>query len=235
MENYTFDEQGKEILESKSIWKYENNRLSEVQHYNAKNKLTDTNCYTYDQAGNLTEITVKTAKGSKKQSVIHEYQDNKLVQVTDNTRGYKIVSKFDDHGNPTEVQNYKDADSLPFITFYKNLYENDRLVVKQAVFPSGDSDWIDKYRYNAAGQLIEEEQMRHGVVSITKYTYNDKGDLVLNEYNPGEPNHESIKKDIVYTENGDIVEAKEYRMGWCYQYFNDSYGLTGVTRYHYIR
>ena len=119
---------------------------------------------------------------------------------------------------------------------YVNLYdENGRLVEKHTIFPSGDSDWIDKFQYNDAGLLIEEQKIRRQLVSIVKHSYNDKGDLILSDFNPGEPNHETLKKEIVYNENNDIVEIKEYRKGWCYQDRNDEFGLTGIFRYSYVR
>jgi hypothetical protein len=119
---------------------------------------------------------------------------------------------------------------------YVNQYnENGRLVEKHKILPPEDSDWIDKFQYNDAGLLIEEQKIRHQLVSTVKHSYNEKGDLILSDFNPGETNHEMIKREIVYNENNDILEIKEYRMGWCYQDHNDEFGLTGIFTYSYTR
>ena len=47
--------------------------------------------------------------------------------------------------------------------------------------------------------------------------------------------HEMLKKEIVYNENDDITEIKEYRKGWCYQDRNDEFALTGIFKYSYVR
>jgi hypothetical protein len=237
MEKYVYDEQGNEILECKYVWKYDKNKkISKVQHYDSNNKLSNKSYYIYDSSRNLSEILVKTARGQMKQRLIHEYKDNKLDQITDLTPGFRIVSKFDDQGNPIEVQNFGDGESQPFVTSYQNLYDqNNRLIEKRAVFPSENSEWINRYKYNDAGLLIEEQCLRHQAISITKHSYNEKGDLVLSEVNPGEVNNETLKREIVYAQIDDILEIKEYRKGWCYQNFNDDFGLTGITKYYYIR
>ena len=102
-ERYILDKKENEILDFKYIWKYgENNKLSEVNRYNSKNKLADVSCYKYDNLGNIIEMTVKTAKGSKKQSLKYEYIDNKLYQITNIAKSFRTISKFDDSGNLIE-------------------------------------------------------------------------------------------------------------------------------------
>jgi hypothetical protein len=59
--------------------------------------------------------------------------------------------------------------------------------------------------------LTEESRLKNQITTISKYTYNDKGDLVLNEFNPDQSNSETIKNEIMYDEKGDIIEIKEYR------------------------
>jgi hypothetical protein len=237
MESYVCDEEGKEILDYKYTWKYnQNNQISEIFHYDSKNELANISYYTYDNDQNLIDVTVETVEGTKKQSLVYEYKDNKLSQITDNSLDFQIITKFDDRGNPLEKHNLADADSQFSTTKYINLYDqNNRLVEKHTVFPSGVPNWIDKYKYNSEGLLIEEQRIKGQVISIVKHSYNDKGDLILSEYNPHENNNETLKKEIVYDEDKDIVEIKEYRKGWCYQNFNDEFGLTGIARYSYIR
>jgi hypothetical protein len=237
MESYICNENGEEILDNKAIWKYdENNKIFEVQNYDANNELLDISYYIYDNDQNLLEIIVKAADESNKQNLVYEYKDNKLSQITDTTIDYKVVTTFDDHGNPLEKQNIG-LDESPFsVTKYINLYDqNDRLVEKYTVFPSGGTDRIDKYKYNDHGLLIEEQRIKHQMTSTIIHRYNDKGDLILSEFNPGEINSETLKKEIVYNGNNDIIEIKEYRKGWCYQDFNDTFGLTSIIRYDYIR
>jgi hypothetical protein len=46
METYKCDAKGKKTLEFKYVWQYnEYNNISEVKHYNAKNKLADVSSY----------------------------------------------------------------------------------------------------------------------------------------------------------------------------------------------
>jgi hypothetical protein len=237
MESYICNEDGKEVLDNKITWKYNHNhKISEIYQYDPKTQFSELSCYAYDQDQNLKAVTVKIEDGEQKKRLIFEYKDNMLDQIVEIAGDYKIVTKCDDYGNPSEKQTFTGADVLISTTMYVNLYdENSRLVEKHTVFPSGDSDWIEKFQYNDAGLLIEEQKIRHQLVSTVKHSYNNKGDLILSDFNPGESNHEMMKKEIVYNENNDIIEIKEYRKGWCYQDRNDEFGLTGIFLYSYIR
>ena len=156
--------------------------------------------------------------------------------IIDIAGDYKFITKYDDYGNPSEKHTFTSGDLLISTTMYVNQYDgNGRLVEKHTILPSGGSDWIDKFQYNEAGLLIEEQKTRHQSVSTVKHSYNDKGDLILSDFNPGEPNHETIKKEIVYNGNNDIMEIKEYRKGWCYQDHNEEFGLMGIFTYSYAR
>lgn len=237
LESYVSDEDGREVQDYKITWKYNaNNKISEVQNYDSNNELSDVSCYTYDNDQNLMGVTVKTADGSRKKSLFYEYKENKLFQITETSADFAIVTRFDDYGNIIEKHNLGDT-GLPFSTTkYINLYDqNDRLIEKHTVFPSGDTVWVEKYKYNNEGLLIEEQRIRHQITSIVNYSYNDKGDLILTECNPDKINSETLKCEIIYDENDDIVEIKEYRKGWCYQDRNDEFGLTGIARYSYVR
>ena len=77
--------------------------------------------------------------------------------------------------------------------------------------------------------------MRKQFTSIAKHVYNEKSDLVLSDFNPGQPNHELLKRELVYSQDNDILEIKEYRQGWYYQDHNDEFGLTGIALYFYVR
>jgi hypothetical protein len=237
MESYIPDEDGKEVLDNKVTWKYNQNyKISEIYQYDPKTKFSELSSYTYDEDQNLKEVTVKIEDGEQKKHLIYEYKDNLLDQIIEIASGLKIVTKYDDCGNPSEKQTFAGEDLPISTTMYVNLYdENGRLIEKHTVFPSRDSDRIDKFQYDDAGMLIEEQNIRHQLVSTLKHSYNDKGDLILSDFNPGESNYETLKKEIVYNENNDIVEIKEYRKGWCYQDRNDEFGLTGIFKYSYIR
>jgi hypothetical protein len=237
MESYIYDEDGKEIFDNKTTWKYnQNHKISEIYQYDPKTKFSELTSYIYDKDQNIKEVTIKVEDGELKKHLIYEYKDNILDQIIEIAGDYKIVTKYDDYGNPSERQTFAGTDLLISTTIYINLYdENGRLVEKHTVFPSGDSDWIDKFQYNRSGLLIEEQKIRQQLVSTVKHSYNDKGDLILSDFNPDESNHETTKKEIVYNENNDIIEIKEYRKGWCYQDRNDEFGLTGIFRYSYTR
>ena len=237
LERYGYDENGNDILDYKYTWKYnKDHKISEVRQYDSKNELLTVSNYAYNNDQNLQEIIIQTVEGSIQQNLVYEYKGNKLSQITDAASDYKIITKFDDCGNMIEKLNLTD-DGSPFSTTrYANMYDqNNRLIEKHTIFPSGESDWVDKYEYNDEGLLIEEVRIRHKITSIAKHCYNGKGDLIQSEFNPGESNSETLKKDIVYNENNDITEIREYRKGWCYQDRNDEFGLTGITKYSYIR
>jgi hypothetical protein len=237
LEHYALDEAGKEFLDNRTVWKYnQDHQISEVHQYDPQNKFSEISCYSYDEVLNLKEVTVKIENGEIKKHLFYEYRDDKLDRIIEIGGDYKFVTKYDDYGNPAEKHTYTAADLLISTTIYVNLYdENNRLVEKHSVFASGDSGWIDKFQYNQAGWLIEEQKIRHQLVSIVKHKYNDKGDLILSEFNPGESNQERLKNEIVYNRNNDIMEIREYRQGWCYQDRNDEFGLVGKSLYSYIR
>ncbi|MBN1191453.1 MAG: hypothetical protein JXA46_16985 [Dehalococcoidales bacterium] len=237
MESYICDEDGKEMLDKRVTWKYrQNHKISEIYEYDPNTKFSELSSYIYDKDDNLKEVTVKIEDGEQKKHFIYEYNDNVLEQIIEIAGDYRIVTKYDDYGNPAEKQTFTGADSPIATTMYVNLYdENGRLVEKHTIFPSGDPDWVDKFQYSDAGLLIEEQKTKNQVVSTIKHSYNDKGDLILSDFNPGESNHETMKKEIVYNENNDIAEIKEYRKGWCYQDHNDEFALTGIFTYSYVR
>ncbi len=237
METYIFDEDGQELFDKKTTWKYNiNNKISEIYQYDPKTKFSESSYYTYDEDHNLKEVTVKIETGEQKKYLVYEYKDNLLDQIIEIAGDYKFITKYDDFGNPYEKNTYSGADLLISTTMYVNQYdEKGRLVEKHTLFPSGDSRWIDKYQYNEAGLLVEEQKIRHQLVSIVKHVYNDKGHLILSDYNPGESNHETIKKDILYNRNNDIMEIREYRRGWCYRDRNEEFALTGIFVYSYVR
>jgi hypothetical protein len=196
-ERYILDKKEKEILDYKYIWKYgENNKLSEVNRYNSKNKLADASYFQYDNFGNVIEMTVKTAKGSKKQTIKYEYIDNKLFQIANMARSFKTISKFDDSGNLIEELFFRDASTPPYITRYTNIYDiNKRLIEKQTILPSGELDSTIRYKFNSKGLIIEENKINNKTSwfangrefklsknSVSRHTYNDSGDLVLSEF-----------------------------------------------------
>jgi hypothetical protein len=236
-ESYIIDENGKEVLDNRARWKYnQDHTISEFYQYDPKTKFSELSCYTYDKDQKLKEVLVKIEDGEQKKHLIYEYKDNILDQIIEIAGDYKLVTKYDDYGNPSEKHTFTSADLLISTTMYVNQYdEKGRLIEKHTILPSGGSDWIDKFQYNGAGLLIEEQKVRHQLVSTVKHSYNEKGDLILSDFNPGKSNHETIKKEIVYNENNDITEMLEYRKGWCYQDHNDEFGLTGIFTYSYIR
>jgi hypothetical protein len=237
LENYVYDDDGKAVLDNKFTWKYNlNHQISEVIQYDSNNELSEISHYTYDDGQKLKEVEVKVAEGEQKKVLLYDYKDNVLEQITELAGDYKTVTKYDDYGSPSEKLTFTRADLLIATTVFINLYDqNGRLVEKHTIFPSNDSECIDKFQYDEAGRLIEEQKTRSQFVSIARHTYNDKGDLILSEFNPGQPNYETIKREFLYSLNNDILEVKEYRKGWCYQDRNDEFGLTGIARYSYIR
>jgi hypothetical protein len=237
MESYICDDDGTEVLDNKVTWKYNQDRqISEISLYDPKTKFSEFSRYTYDADQNLEEVTVKIEDGEQKKQLLYEYKDDMLDQITEIAGDYKTVTKYDDYSNPSEKQTFTNADLQISTTMFINLYDqNGRMVEKHTIFPSNDVEWIDKFQYDEAGRLIEEQKIRRQLVSIVKHSYNDKGDLILSDFNPGQPNHEMLKREIVYSGNEDIVEIKEYRKGWCYQDHNDEFGLTGIARYTYVR
>ena len=107
MESYICDEDGKEVLDNKVTWKYnQNHKISEIYQYDPKTKFSELSCYTYDKDQNLKEVTVKIEDGEQKKHLIYEYKDNILDQITEIAGDYKIVTKYDDYGNPSEKQTY---------------------------------------------------------------------------------------------------------------------------------
>jgi hypothetical protein len=237
VESYICDESGKPLLDSSTTWKYNrNHQISEIDQQSPNKELSEMSYYTYDNDGYLKEIVTKVAEGEQKRLLIYEYKDNQLDQVIEISGDYKTVTRYDDHGNPSEKLTYTQGDLLISTTLFVNLYDQEgRLVEKHSILPSGDEDWINNFQYNEAGQLVEEQKTRNQFVTTSKHSYNEKGDLVLSEFNPGEFNHETLKREIVYDRNNDIMEIKEYRKGWCYQDHNEEFGLTGITRYSYVR
>jgi hypothetical protein len=236
LESYILDEEGKEVLDKKESWKYNSNgQISEINQYDPATKFSESSSYTYDKEQRLKEVIIKIEDGEVKKHLIYQYKDNALEQTIEAAGDYKIVTKFDDQGSPSEKQIFVGANTLISTTMYVSLYDdNGRLVETHTIYPSGDSE-INKFQYNDAGWLVGEQKTRNKLVSTVKHSYNDRGDLILSDFNSGEPNHEMIKKDIAYNQNGDVSEIKEYRKGWCYQDHNDEYGLTGIFKYSYVR
>jgi hypothetical protein len=236
-ESYVLDEDGQLVLDNKTTWKYnQNHQITEISQNNSNKDYSEISQFTYDDGQRLKAVFVQVVEGEQKKVTFYEYTDDKLSQTIEIAGDYKIAIKYDDYGFPSEKQTFTRGDLLISTTLYINLYDqNGRLVEKHSIFPANDQDWIDKFQYNEAGWLVEEEKTRHQLVSSAKHSYNEKGDLIMSDFNPGQPNYETLKREYVYGENNDILEIKEYRRGWCYQDRNDEFGLTAIARYTYVR
>jgi hypothetical protein len=236
-ENYICEEHGEEVLDSTYVFKYNQDHLiSEICLYDANNQLSEISNYTYNDDQSLKEVQVRVAEGEMKRKLIYEYKDNKLDQITEIAGDYKAITKYDNLGNPLEKHNITNEDVVISKTQYINLYDQEsRLVEKHTIFPSGESDWVEKYAYNESGLPAREEKIRHQMTSVAEHHYNEKGDLILSDFNAGMSNYEMLKREIVYDRNDDILEIQEYRKGWCYQDRNDEFGLTGIIKYSYVR
>jgi hypothetical protein len=248
-ERYVFDKKGSELLDYKYIWKYnENNKLSEVHRHKSNNKLADISYYTYDDFQNTLEIIVKTPKGNIKQRLIYEYTNNKLTQITNVAKSFKTIEKFDGYGNLIEEVFYRDISLPPYIKRCKNVYNNNKqLIEKWTILTSGELDSTVRYEYNENGLLTQEsvihnkttyrvdgKELRISKNSISKHTYNDKGDLFLSEYKSDGFGSETHKKEIAYDEFNDITQINDYRKGYAY-IWKDNFGLISVTKYFYKR
>jgi hypothetical protein len=236
VEYYVFED-GKQVLDAKFTYKYnKNNQLFEVYQYDSKIELFEVSYYNYNDYQKLKDITIKVADGEQKKQLVYEYADDKLSQITEIAGDYNTVTKYDDYGSPSEKLAYTKDNVQISSTVFVNLYDDKgRLVEKHTILPSGESDRLDKYQYNESGLLIEEQNERKHFTTVAKHSYNDRGDLVLSDFNPGQPNHEMLKREIVYSKDGDVLEIKEYRQGWCYQDHNDTFGLTNILLYTYVR
>jgi len=236
VENYVFED-GKQVLDNKFTWKYnQNHQIFEIYQYDSKIELYEASYYNYNDDQQLKDVTVKVADGEQKKQLLYEYADDKLTQISEIAGDYNTLTKYDDYGNPSEKETYTKENVLISTTVFINLYDqNGRLVEKHTILPSGEADRVDKYQYNESGLLIEEQNVRKHFTSIAKHSYNEKGDLILSDFNPGEPNHEMLKRELIYSKDNNILEIREYRLGWCYQDHNDDFGLTGIALYSYMR
>jgi len=237
IEYHVIGEDGQLVLDNRTTWKYNtDHQIVEIDQQNSNKDYSEKTIYSYDENLKLQEMVVKVAEGEVKRRLVYEYEDDLLTQVTEVAGDYKIVTKYDDQGNPAEKSTYTRSDYLVSNTVFVNLYDqNGRLVEKHSIFPMNDSSWIDKYQYDEDGRLIEEQKTRNQLVSIIKHNYNSRGDLILSDFNPGQPNYETLKRDIEYSPDGDILEIKEYRRGWCYQDRNEEFGLTAMLKHSYQR
>ena len=134
------------------------------------------------------------------------------------------------------------------MTKYKNIYDKNKIVVeKHTILLSGELESIEKYKYNNEGLLIEKnkiniktswfgkgQELRTSKNSVSKHTYNNKGDLILSEFYSDMFGNETHKKEITYDKYNDIAQIKDYRKGYAYIY-KDNFGLISVTKYSYIR
>lgn len=248
-ERYIGYVQGNISLDYKIIFKFdENNKLNEIHSYNAKNKLTDISYYLYDNFKNLAEVIIKTAKGNKKQQIIYEYSDNKSYQVTNILKGQRIITKYDEFGNPIEEIFDVDSSKPPNIMKFINKYDDkQQLIEKQTLLPSGEIDSTVKYKYNTRGLLIEEcqtnektswivngREFRLWKSHISQFFYNNNKDVILTEFYTDGNNDETHKKEITYDEFNSITEIKDFRKGYAFKN-KDTFGLVSVTKYSYVR
>jgi hypothetical protein len=184
---------GKVTMDYKIVHKYDGSKLTEIHTYSSKNKLTNISYYNYDHLQNITEILIKTTKGTIKQRIIYEYINNRLSQVTNTSKIFKIVTKYDESGNPLQNDYYKSKDDLPYSTKFNNKYDvNHRLIEKQIMLPKDELDSIIRYKYNNEGLLLEENIMNcktsfspgalENKISqnlTLKHSYNDQGELIF--------------------------------------------------------
>ena len=120
-------------------------------------------------------------------------------------------------------------------------YADDKLTQISEI--AGDYNTLTKYDdYGNPSEketYTKENVLISTTVFINLYDQNgrlvEKGDLIQSDFNPGEPNHEMLKRELIYSKDNNILEIREYRLGWCYQDHNDDFGLTGIALYSYMR
>ena len=121
------------------------------------------------------------------------------------------------------------------------------MIEKQTIIPSGELDSTTRYKYDSNGLLNEEDKINNKTSwfangrelklskhSVSKHTYNNRGDLVLSEFHSDGFGDESHKKEITYNEFNDITQIKDYRKGYAY-IWKDDFGLLSITKYYYVR
>ena len=239
---------GKVTMDYKIVHKYDGSKLTEIHTYSSKNKLTNISYYNYDHLQNITEILIKTAKGTIKQRIIYEYINNRLSHVTNISKIFKIVTKYDESGNPLQNDYDKSKDDLPCSTKFNNKYDvNQRLKEKQIMLPNDELDSIIQYKYNNEGLLLEENitncktsflsGARENKISknlTSKHSYNDHCDLILSKFFADGQNNETHKKEISYDGTNSICEIKDFRKGRAFLN-KDTFALISVTKFSYVR
>ena len=130
IEYHVIGEDGQLVLDNRTTWKYNaDHQIVEIDQQNSNKYYSEKTIYSYDENLKLQEMVVKVAEGEVKRRLVYEYEDDLLTQVTEVAGDYKIVTKYDDQGNPAEKSTYTRSDYLVSNTVFVNLYDqNGRLV-----------------------------------------------------------------------------------------------------------
>jgi len=191
--NYVYDKTGAlvEMTDRSGVTVFTLDALKRLTAADANGRVTG---YTYDNIGNITQITYPDA-GAGAGVVTYAYDnESRITKVTDADSAETIYT-YDLAGNvksmvyPTGQRNEYTYNDLGQLTELKEIFNGS--TQKQHTYSYSDTgnvlseqthtigfnkDAVSKmYQYDAAGQLVQTTDMRYGV---TKYQYDTAGNLI---------------------------------------------------------
>ncbi|MCG8411602.1 MAG: hypothetical protein MI739_09990 [Bacteroidales bacterium] len=238
-------------IDQKLSYKYDNNdnKVEFVNYNNAKNKVMfqqnityDNNGlkireeryngedyeiikYTYNSQGKLMKIVRSDVSGSIKNKRVFNYKGNICnvnIYSDKTTLTGKIVNKYDSNDNIIETIEYdtKGKAKEKFVYTFKN-----NLVQDKAAYVGTKFIYKEIYKYDTKKNLIKilKEQPKGKIIVNNIYKYNQKGNLIEEQWYDNNPS-ENSKKTYYYNDK-DVLERVEvyyalykYRIQYKYEY-----------------
>ena len=180
-------------------------------------KETGTSTATATETPGNTPATLPSAAKEKKSDVAVQRLKGKvevlsesvfLADATSKNPTTKLVFKYDENGNRTELSSYKGDGKL--ISTLKSTYDaTGFLTSEQTIVEGGRVDMISTIKTDAKGNRVEQEDKREGGNILFNYKhfyqYDEKGQLISRTAYNGNGTL-FFKYDFKYDDNGNKIE-----------------------------
>jgi hypothetical protein len=194
------------------------NKIETNQFYFQDNRNSKTT-YKYNDKGNKIEEIHYNSNGSPYTKTIKKYNDkgNEIESYdykSDGSLESKWTRKYDDTGKLIEMNYFKiginNRDVL--VDIYTYMYDNNGIKLEdKRNHLMEQSCWIDTYKYDDKGRMIEQTTHRNGsFFSDLIYIYDDTGKIIEGiEHNPMYQN-KYAKFTLKYDESGQQTGLNQY-------------------------
>lgn len=199
-----FDQKGN-VLKSFSFDENWKKQKAEFEYDNLSNRIRSKS---YDSNGKLLNHSEFKYKYDHKGHIIEDQWTETGSAIVNNSREFKITSKYDESGNKTESRIINANGEVSSKNIYK-YNDNNQLIEESFVFPENIESQKEVYRYDILGNRALQEHYNKGkLYSKINWIYDSKHNLIeVTEYEKkGDELKFVSRSSFKYDDHGNQIE-----------------------------